>query len=84
VTDYKGQTSASKKIIWMKSVYTWHLICIILPLWTGFQFTYSVSQFLYFIFIISKDEEFSGFIALEQMYHKMTDMPLGKEGRSEW
>jgi len=34
-------------------------------------------------FVISNDEEFNGFIALEQMCDTVTDMPLGKEGTSE-
>jgi len=55
---------------------------LFLLLWTGFQFTYSVSQFLY-SFVSSKDEKFNGFIALEQMCNTVTDMPLGKEGRCE-
>lgn len=34
-------------------------------------------------FVINNDEEFNGFIALEQMCNTMTDMRLGKEGTSE-
>lgn len=45
-------------------------------------YLFSITVFI-LAFVSSKDEEFNGFIALEQMCNTVTDMPLGKEGRSE-